>query len=102
MYYDVYVVVSPSDDPIRIDMSATVSIVVEELTDVLLVPTWVVRVDRATGTTFVHRQRGDSVERVNVDLGVRHEGVAQVLSGLSEGDTLVWVDEALPFGFGGS
>lgn len=102
VYYGVDVMLAPTNELIRIDMSATATIVVEELVDVLLVPTWVVRVDRATGQTYVHRQKGDTVERVDVDLGMRHEGVAQVLSGVSEGDTLIWVDEALPFGLGGS
>lgn len=102
VYYEVRIDLAPSDAPVRIDMSATAMVTIEELVDVLLVPTWVVRVDRATGNTYVHRQEGNVVERVDVDLGQRHEGVAQVLSGLSEGDLLVWVEDALPFGLGGS
>jgi HlyD family secretion protein len=102
VYYDVQVALAPSDAMVRVDMSATATVTVEELVDVLKIPTWIVRVDRATGQTYVHRQRGDSAERVDVDLGLRYEGVAQVLSGLSERDTLVWVEESLPFGLGGS
>jgi multidrug efflux pump subunit AcrA (membrane-fusion protein) len=52
-----------------------------------------VRVDQDTGQTYVHRQVGDDVERVDVKLGTRYEGVAQVLDGLSEGDKAVWVVE---------
>ena len=103
VYYAVEITLAPSDAPVRVDMSATATVVVEELVDVLQIPTWVVRVDRATGRTYVHRGRGDATERVDIDLGLRHEGMAQVLDGgLSEGDVLVWVEDALPFGLGGS
>ena len=107
VYYDVVIGLTSTDAPIRADMTANSTIVVEELGDVLMVPTWVVRVDRDTGQTYVHRRvRGtvgaqpQQVERVGVTLGVRHGGVAQVLGGLSEGDELVWVADSLSFGFG--
>jgi hypothetical protein len=80
-------------------MTANVTVVVEELNDVLKIPTWVVRTDRDTGQTYVHRRVGDEVERVDVTLGVRGEGVAQVVSGLSEGDEIVRLEDASPFGF---
>jgi len=97
VYYDVIIRLAPTEAPIRADMTANATIVVEELTDVLMIPTWVVRVDRNTGQTYVHRQTGDGIERVDVELGVRYEGRAQVLSGLSEGDVVVWVVEPTPF-----
>jgi len=96
--YDVVIELASSDVPLRAGMTANVTIVVEELADVLKIPTWVVRVDRDTGQTYVHQQKGDEVERVDVDLGVRHEGIAQVLGGLAEGDVLVF-QEATSFGF---
>jgi HlyD family secretion protein len=100
VYYDVLIRLAPTDASIRADMTANATIVVEELTDVLKVPTWVVRVDRSTGQTYVHRQVGGDVERVDVTVGARHEGVAQVLDGLSEGDEVIWVQDSTPFGFG--
>jgi len=66
---------------------------------VLKIPTWVVRVDQDTGQTYVHQRVGGEVVRTDVTLGVRHEGVAQVLGGLSEGDEAIWVQESA-FGFG--
>jgi len=100
VYYDVLVALSPTDAPIRADMTANATIVVEELADVLTIPTWVVRVDRDTGQTYVHRRVGGEIERTDVELGVRHGGVAQVLDGLSEGDEVVWVQDSV-FSFGG-
>jgi multidrug efflux pump subunit AcrA (membrane-fusion protein) len=99
VYYDVVIELDPTDVPVRADMTASATVVIDELPDVLMIPTWVVRVDQDTGQTYVDRQIGDDVERVDVTLGVRHEGVAQVLSGLSEGDVLVWVDDGR-FDFG--
>ena len=94
VYYNVTIALAPTDAPIRADMTANATIVVQELADVLLVPTWIVRVDRATGQTYVNRQVGNRIERVDVELGTRYEGQAQVLSGLAEGDELVWVEES--------
>ena len=105
--YDVTVGLIPTDAPIRAGMTANVTVLVEELADVLKIPTWVVRVDRDTGQTYVHRPVSDEdvgrddVERVDVELGVRHGGFAQVLGGLFEGDEIVWVSESTPFTFGG-
>jgi HlyD family secretion protein len=107
VYYDVTIGLASTDAPIRADMTANATVVVEELTDVLRIPTWVVHVDRDTGQTYVHRKVpdgdavGDGVERVDVELGVRYEGVAQVLDGLSEGDEVVWISSSTPFDFGG-
>ena len=108
VYYDVVIRLASTDAPIRADMTANATIVVEELTAVLMVPTWVVRVDRDVGQTYVHRQvpnangdiGRDDVERVDVELGVRHGGFAQVLGGLSEGDLVVWVADSASFSFG--
>jgi len=100
VYYDVVIRLAPTDVPIRADMTVNATIVVDELSDVLMIPTWVARVDRDTGQTYVYRKVGDEIGRVDVALGVRHAGFAQVLDGLSEGDEVVWLGEATPFNFG--
>ena len=99
VYYNVIIELDPTDAPIRADMTANVTIVAGELADVLMIPTWAVRVDDSTGQTFVNQQVGDEIARTDVELGVRHEGFAQVLDGLSEGDKAIWVQES-GFGFG--
>jgi HlyD family secretion protein len=99
-YYDVIVTLEPTDAPVRADMTANVTVVVKELTDVLTIPLWVVHVDRRTGQTYVNQRVGDEIERVDIALGVRYEGVAQVLDGLTEGDVAIWIPENR-FDFGG-
>jgi HlyD family secretion protein len=98
--YDVWIDLVSTDAPLRTDMTANATVVVEQLTDVLKIPTWVVQVDRDTGRPFVERRVGDEIERVDVELGARHEGVVQVLSGLSEGDEVVRREESATFDFG--
>jgi hypothetical protein len=57
-----------------------------------------VRVDKDTGQMYVNQREGEEIVRTDIELGVRYEGVAQVLSGLSEGDEAIWVEES-GFGF---
>jgi HlyD family secretion protein len=97
--YDAVVDLYPQEVTLRVDMSANAMVTVDELLDVLVVPTWVVRVDRLTDQTYVERRTGDRIERVDVELGLRREGLAQVLSGLSEGDVVVRSTESGVFSF---
>jgi HlyD family secretion protein len=87
--YEVSIVLGDTDLPLRVGMSATASIVIERLQDVLLVPNWAIRIDRDTGRTFVNLVREATVEENEVEIGVRGEDVSQVLSGLQEGDVVV-------------
>jgi HlyD family secretion protein len=96
--YDVVIALEKTDVPIRVDMTANATIVVEELSDVLKIPTWVVRVDKDTGQMYVNQREGEEIVRTDIELGVRYEGIAQVLGGLSEGDEAIWVEES-GFGF---
>jgi multidrug efflux pump subunit AcrA (membrane-fusion protein) len=98
--YDVWIDLASTDAPLRTDMTANATVVVEQLTAVLKIPTWVVRVDRDTGQPFVERRVGDEIERADVELGARHEGVVHVLSGVSEGDEIVRREESTTFDFG--
>ena len=97
--YDVVIDLAPTEARLRADMSANATIIVEELPDVLQIPNWAVRIDRETGGTYVHRRVGEQIERVDVELGVRHDGVVQVVSGLSEGDEVVRLEAGASFGF---
>jgi len=98
--YDVRIDLEPLEASIRTDMTTSATIIVEELKDILTMPTWAVRVDQDTGQYYVNRRSGDDVERVYVSLGARREGTVQILAGLSAGDEVVRVPESSPFGFG--
>jgi HlyD family secretion protein len=91
VYYDVTVALESTDMAIRADMTADARFVISELDDVLMIPTWVVRVDQTTGQTYVDVPESDSYERVDVQLGARYEGYVQVIEGLNEGDEVFYV-----------
>jgi HlyD family secretion protein len=86
--YQVTIVLEDTDLPLRVGMSATAAIVVERLDDVLLVPNWAIRIDRDTGKTYVNLLGEDTVEEVEIEVGVRGEDVSQVSAGLKEGDVV--------------
>ncbi len=95
IYYDVTLALVPGDVRVRADMTATADVTVEKLEDVLILPTSIVRVDNISGQSYVHRRNAASgYERVDVTLGVRYGGKVQVLDGLSEGDTVYWIEDA--------
>lgn len=98
--YDITVGLASTDEPIRADMTANVTVEVEERADVLTIPTWAVQVDRDNGQTYVQRRVADQIERVNVDLGARYRGVVEVKDGLAEGDEVVRAMESASFEFG--
>ncbi len=86
--YQVTIVLDEADVMLRVGMTATADITVEQLEDVVLVPNWAIRIDREAGQTLVNVLRKDSVQEVKVELGLRGRDVSQVLSGLKEGDEI--------------
>jgi HlyD family secretion protein len=100
VYYKVIIEMAPTDAPVRADMSANVSIIIEERTNVLTIPLWAVRIDRRTGQTYVNQESGKDIERTDVTLGARYEGYTEVIDGLEEGERVIWVSDD-PFAFGG-
>ncbi len=96
VYYEAMIRLAETDAPVRADMTANATIVVDELSDVLMLPTWVVRIDPETGQTYVERQVDGAIVRADIVVGARHEGMAEIVEGLSEGDEVALVrDDSL-------
>jgi HlyD family secretion protein len=88
--YTVRVTLDSTDEPIRTGMSATATIVVNELDDVLVLPNRFIRIDRQTQEAFVTIQQDDGTfEEVPVTLGLRNETQTQIVEGLDEGQRVV-------------
>ncbi|MCB8980891.1 MAG: efflux RND transporter periplasmic adaptor subunit [Ardenticatenaceae bacterium] len=88
---------------LRPGMSASASIVVDEVADVLTVPNWAIRLNRETGEAFVNVLQADgTVEEVVVETGLRNEQFSEVLAGLSAGDTVVLTNDREGFNIFGS
>lgn len=76
---------SPTDAHLRAGLSATAAITVQVVEDALVVSNWVIQFT-SDGQAFVEKVVGGQTVRTNIELGVRNDEYAQVLSGLSEGD----------------
>ena len=88
--YTVRVTLDPTTERVRVGMTATATIVVNELTDVPTVPNRFIRIDRATQQAYVTIRRTDGAfEEVAVELGVRNETDSQILGGIDAGQKIV-------------
>ena len=97
--YKVTITLDPTAALVRGGMSANVDIVTATHENVLIVPNWTIRIDRATGKTYVNVRRADKLEEVEIVTGLRNSNDSEVISGVNESDVLV-VPQAsgLPFG----
>jgi len=88
--YAVRVRLDPSDQPLRIGLSATATITVEELLAVIVVPNRFIRIDRTSGDAFVTVERSiGRYEEVAIQLGLRNAIESEISAGLAVGDRLV-------------
>jgi HlyD family secretion protein len=88
--YPVRVEVARDEVPIRIGMSTTATVIVEELEGVLVLANRFIRIDRATQQAFATLERTPGqYEEVPITLGLRNETESQILSGLNAGDRVV-------------
>ncbi len=89
-----------STDEVKPGMTAAVNIIVNELSDVLLVPNRAVRVREGRRVVFVLKD--GSLETIEVSLGASSETVSEVLDGdLRVGDAIVLNPPPEPIFFGG-
>ncbi len=88
--YPVRVALAPTDQPVRIGMSATATVVIDELKDALIMPNRFIRIDRTTQDAFVtiQNQSGQFTE-IPVQLGLRNELQSQITGGLQVGQRVV-------------
>lgn len=86
--YQVNVVIDESNVDLRSGLSATASVVTQELQDVLIIPNRSIQIDRSTGRAYVEKLVDGVPTRTEVQLGARNEQFSQVLGGLNEGDAL--------------
>jgi HlyD family secretion protein len=100
--YPVRVTLDAGNEPIRIGMSATATIVVNEVPDALILPNRFLRIDRATQQAFVTVERSTGVfEEVPVELGLRNETESQIVEGIEAGQRVVLLPRGTFDPFGG-
>jgi HlyD family secretion protein len=100
--YDVRLRLGESSVPLLAGMTANATLVTAEKRDVLLVANEAIQVDRTSGTYSVRRQVGDTVEEIEIVIGLRDNQFTEVRDGLAAGDVLLVGGEVeSPFGPGG-
>jgi HlyD family secretion protein len=88
VYYLAIVKIAPEDTVfLRPEMTTHVRIIVEEKTDVLVIPNNAVRFEE--GKTIVYLKGRDKTEAKQVTLGIRDDRFTEVVKGLEEGETIV-------------
>lgn len=88
--YAVRIEIDASGHMLRSGMSATTTITVNQLNNVLRVRNRFVRLDRKTGrASVIVRQPDGKLREVDVTLGLRNETFSEVKSGLADGDIVV-------------
>ena len=85
--YEVRVEIAPAEVPIRPDMTASATVVVEEKENVVLIPNRAIR--REGDVEYVEVLVGTEVRRVAIATGASNEAVTEVTAGLEEGDAVV-------------
>jgi HlyD family secretion protein len=78
---------SPTDQQLRVGLSAAVTIVTERRDNVLLVPSGAIR--ETDSGPQVQVRRGDQTVDVPIELGMAGDASTEVASGLNEGDVVV-------------
>jgi len=85
--YTIKVAMDKGNNPIFSGMSAKVDIIIEAKNDTLIVGTSFV--EKKNGKTVVLKKNGTSNVRTNVVTGISNPTNTEILSGVSEGDTIV-------------
>lgn len=97
--YQVHLSIEATELPLRSGMTANAELVTARREGVLLVPNRAITADRSNGTYSVNRLQGDSVEKIQVSLGLRDNNYTEIRSGLNDGDRVIIGDyeEVLDF-----
>jgi RND family efflux transporter MFP subunit len=90
--YPVTIRLTPTELSVRAGMTADVEITTASQENALIVPLRAVHIEG--GQAYVDRLVGEEIKRVEVELGLTTDTVAEIASGLAEGDVVVVVAAA--------
>jgi HlyD family secretion protein len=99
--YPVRITLASLEPRLRGGMTSIAEIVVQEAQNVVIVPNWAIRRDRASGQAFVSLLKNGTIEEVTVELGLRNESVSEVTRGVNEGDVVAVSTARQQFSFFG-
>ena len=77
-----------ADERVKSGMTANVDIATDERADAVAIPQRALKTEN--GQTYVEVRKGDSIDKINVETGLRgSDGTIEIVSGLSEGDRVI-------------
>jgi len=86
--YSVVVLLDNTDKEIYTNMAVTATIIINSKADILLIPS--TAIDTASdGTTTVRTIKNNATSTVTITIGETNDSQTEVVSGLSEGDTII-------------
>lgn len=98
--YDVYLKLGETELTLRAGMTADATLTTGELVDALLLPSGAIQVDRNRGVYSVQRitraaDGAETIEVVEVTIGLRSGGLTQITGGMEAGDEVL-IDNSVP------
>jgi HlyD family secretion protein len=92
--YKVRILISEYGDiDIREGMTASADILVDSISNVLLIPNWAIRTDQETNQTYCYKIVDGLPNQVIIELGVFGDAYSSVESGLTDGDVVGLISE---------
>lgn len=93
--YPIQVTLDPTEEILRIGMTATATIIVDEMENTLILPNRFIRIDRSTQQAYVAVETSAGIyEEMPVILGLRNETQSQILDGVALGQQVVLLPRA--------
>lgn len=89
--YEVEIIPSQTDAPLKAGMSATAIITTAQVDNVLLVPNRYIQLDRETGRAYVQKMVGGAPVLQEIQLGLRNDRFSQVVAGLADTDEVALI-----------
>jgi HlyD family secretion protein len=87
--YDVKVTLNGDDPRVRVGMTAEASVVVQQRSNVLVIPNSYIRFDRQLNRAYVNIIGADGkLQEIEVALGLQGQDRSEITSGLKEGDVI--------------
>jgi HlyD family secretion protein len=89
--YEVEIIPSQTDAPLKAGMSATAIITTAEVDNVILVPNRYIQLDRETGRAYVQKMVDGAPVLQEIQIGLRNDRFSQVVAGLTDADQIALI-----------
>lgn len=89
--YEVEIIPTQTDAPLKAGMSATAIITTAEVDNVVLIPNRYIQLDRETGRAYVQKMVGGAPVLQEIQIGLRNDRFSQIVAGLDDSDQVALI-----------